>query len=154
MLLEAVARLEDSRVGQRVVDRRDPAIAAVVEAAVGPDRPVDAVHHRGVAPGEPPKPHEVEVERVEEACGRLRREAVALDLDPTLAELADERTKELMPSTRRWWRELVEERKIRPSTARPKPVHVDTGSRGELPTGTASRAGQAAKLHARCLAGN
>ena len=53
-----------------------------------------------------------------------------------------------MPASRRRWRELVEEREIRPSTARPKPVHLDTGSRGELPTGTASRPGNAAKLHA------
>ncbi len=44
MLLQAVAGLQDRRVRQRV-DLDDPAIGAVVEAAVDADRAVHAVHH-------------------------------------------------------------------------------------------------------------
>ena len=44
-------------------------------------------------------------------------------------------------------RELVEEREICASAARPKPVHLGTSSRRERPPGTASRPGDGAKLH-------
>ena len=45
--------------------------------------------------------------------------------------------------------ELVEEREIGAPAARGDPVHLDTGSRRELPPGTASRPWDGAKLHLR-----
>ena len=51
MLLEAVAGLEHRRIGELAVRLGDPPVGAVVEAPVGADRPVHAVHHANpVAP--------------------------------------------------------------------------------------------------------
>ena len=148
MLLEAVARLENGRVSQRAVDRRDATVRAVVETAIHADRAVDPVHHHGVGPGEPPKPREVEVERVEEAGGRVRRQSVVLDFDASTVELTRKSTEELVTASGGRRRELVEQRELRPPAARPKPVGLGAGSGGELPAGTANRPGNAAKLHA------
>jgi hypothetical protein len=61
-----------SRVGELAVDLDDATVAAVVETAVDGDRPVDALHHPAVVPGEAPQPAEIEVERVVEARRRPR----------------------------------------------------------------------------------
>ena len=53
MLVEAVRGLQDRRVGELLVDLHDPAVGAVVEAAIRADRPVDPVHHAHAVAREP-----------------------------------------------------------------------------------------------------
>ena len=79
VLLERELRLEDRRGRELGVHRCDPRVCAVVEPSVDADRAVDAVHHPRAAFREPPQARDVEVERVEEAGGRLARDAVQLD---------------------------------------------------------------------------
>ena len=108
VLLEAVARLEDRRVGDLRVDALDPPVAAVVEAAIRADRPVDAVDHPHALAMEAAQAAEVEVERVEQAHGCSPRDAVPLDREPARLELAHEPPQELVATSGRWWRVVVE----------------------------------------------
>ena len=68
--LEAVPRLEHRRIRQRMVQRDDLPVGAVVEPAVDADRAVDAMHKPAIATGEAAQASGVEVERVEETDGR------------------------------------------------------------------------------------
>ena len=121
MALEAVPRLEDGRVRELPVQLGDPRIGAVVEAAVDPDRPVDAMHHPAVGAREAPQAREVEVERVEEARARPPGHAVGLDLETARAELTEKRSQELVPASRRRRLELMEEGEIGTSATRRDP---------------------------------
>ena len=120
MRVEAVARLDDRRVGELPVDRRDPLIGAVVEPAVRPDRTVDAVDEAHVVTGESAKAVEVEVERVEEADMVPAEILFTSTLSPRRSSSADERAQELVPAARRRRSELVEEREIRRPAPRPR----------------------------------
>ena len=112
MRFEAVPRLDDRRVRELAVDLGDPRVGSVVEATVGPDRPVDAMDEAHVVAGESAEAAEVEVERVEEARRRPCRDAIELDGEAAPLELRDERAEELVPSARRRRCELVEEREV------------------------------------------
>ena len=90
--VEAVARLDDRRVGETAVDLGDPGIGSVVEPAVCPDRAVDPVDEANVRASKPAQSAEVEVEGVEEAGRRPGRDAVYLDDEPSPFELSDERS--------------------------------------------------------------
>src|SRR5437764_411194 len=102
MSLEAVARLEDRRVGKRVVDLEDALIRAVVEAAIRANWAVDAMYEPAARSRKPLQPRKVEVERVEQADGGCARDAVHLDVESAPAKLARQRAQELASSTGRW----------------------------------------------------
>ena len=112
VLREAVARLEDRRVRELGVDRGDPRVRPVVEAAVRSDRTVDAVHQATVVAREAAKPREVEVERVEEARGSPARDAVALHREAAPLELRHEGAEELVTAAGGRRLELVEDREV------------------------------------------
>ncbi len=124
MRVEAVARLDDRRIGQRVVDLRYPRIGPVVEAAVGGDRAVDPVDEPHVGAGEATEPTEVEVERVEQADIRAVRDAIQLDGESAPLELSEERAQELVTAAGRRRRELVEEREICTSSSGPQEIRL------------------------------
>ena len=104
--------------GELGVERSDPRIRAVVEAAVHADRAVDPVHHAAVAACKPPESVEVEVERVEETRLRASRDPVRLDREAAALELAHERAEELMAAAGRRGLEVVEDREIGTPAAR------------------------------------
>ena len=153
MRLQAEPRLEYGRIRELGVHRRDPAVGAVVEAAVDADRAVDAVHHPHVVAGEPAQTREVEVERVEEAAGRAARDAVLLDGQAAARELLRERTEELVAAAGRWRRVLVEEREIGAAGAGGAKIAFRPGARtdpGERGAGMDERgAGLRAECHDR-----
>ena len=126
MLLEAVARLQDGRLGELGIHRCDRAIGAVVEAAVHADRPVHAMHHAAAGAREAPQPLRIEVERVEETGRRPGRETVQLDHEPATFELAEERPQELVTAAGWRWRELVEEREVGTPATRAEPVEFES----------------------------
>ena len=115
MLLEAVARLQDRRVRERLVDPDDPPVGAVVEAAIDPDWTVDPVDHPGPIACEAPKPLEVEVEGVVETGRRVAGEPVHLHAEPPGLQLPDEGQQELVPSSVRRRVELVEDGEVAPA---------------------------------------
>ena len=125
MLLEAVPRLEDGRVGELRVQCGDRAIGSVVEAAIHADRPVHSVHHATAAAGEPSQPFSVEVERVEETRGRRSGEPIQLDLEPALLEFGYKGSQELVTASGRLRRELVEEREVSAPATRAEPVELN-----------------------------
>ncbi len=145
--LERVPGLEDRRGRELGVDPRDPRVRAVVEAAVDPDRAVDAVHHPGAASGEAPEAREVEVERVEEARRCAARDAVELDLEPAAVQLAGQRPQKLVAAARRRRRELVEDREIRSSRTRADQVDLGAGPRSETAPRPARRARDVPRVH-------
>ena len=118
MLLEAVPGLEDRRVRELAVELEDVPVGAVVEAAVDADRAVHAMHHPAARTGEAAQPAVVEVERVEEADGRLAGDAVHLDLEAAPPKLAHEPGEELVAAARGRWREVVEDGEIGAVTTR------------------------------------
>ena len=132
-------RLDDGRVGEVGVDADDPPIRAVVETAVGPDRPVDPMHHPRAATREAAKPGEIEVEGVVEAGRRVTRDAVRLHAEAPALQLADQREQELVaaPVGRRL--ELVEDGDVGAPSARPQPVALRPGPAGKRPRGTSRR---------------
>jgi hypothetical protein len=75
------------------------------------------VHHPDIRAREAAEAMEVEVERVEQACGRLPGDAVALEREPARPELARESTQELVAAA--CWRrlELVEQGEVGAATA-------------------------------------
>ncbi len=106
-----------------------------------------------VVPGEAAEPAEVEVEGVEEAGSGSRGDPVHLDREPASLELGHERTQELVPTARRRWRELVEERHIRRSPPREADT-VDLGRNlARDDAGSAARpCDHAAPCHAEAVA--
>ena len=133
MLLEAVARLNDGRVGERSVQLENQAVGSVVEAAVDADRPVDAMHHAYVVARETAQPTCVEVERVEEARLRRARDAVRFESQTAACQLARQRTDELVASSGRRRHVLVEDREIRSVASRRHPVDVGACRTKESP---------------------
>ena len=82
VLLEAVARLEDRRVGELLVHRGNPSIGAVVESPVDADRPIHAVHQTAVRAHEPTKTSQVEVEGVEQTRRGASGDPIHLHASP------------------------------------------------------------------------
>ncbi len=112
MLLEAIAGLEDRRGRQLAVELVDVAIGTVVEASVDANRAVHAMHHPATRAGEAAQSAIVEIERVEEADGRLAGDAVHFDLEAPPAKLAHQPGEKLIatPGGRRC--EVVEDGEI------------------------------------------
>ena len=125
MCVQAVPRLDDGRVRELPVELGDACVRAVVEAPVRAYRPVDAMHHPAVSAREAAEPPEVEVEGVEQADRSPARDPIQLDGQVTPLELPDERSQELVPSTRWRRRELVEESEVGTSApSRTKEVNL------------------------------
>src|SRR5262249_20250917 len=99
-------------------------IGAVVESAVGADRPVDAVNHPHPLPREPPEPREIEVERVEQASRCRPGESVLLDADATNLQLANEGEQELVAAAVRRPVDFVEDGDVRAGPAGAEPFDL------------------------------
>jgi hypothetical protein len=120
---EAVARLQDRRVRQRV-DLHNAGVRAVVEPAIRSDRPVDAMHHAHTVAGETAQPPEIEVERVVEAARRVAGDTVDLDCKPPPTPFSDEREEELVAAAVRRGVKLVEDGHVAASRARARAVDL------------------------------
>src|SRR5262249_21554348 len=120
MPVEAVARLQDRRVCERV-DFHDATVSTVVETSVGADRPVNPVDHSHAVTHEAAKTDEVEVERVVEARRGSARDLIRFDREPSALELAHEREQKLIAAAVRRRVELMEDGDVRRGTSRPQP---------------------------------
>ena len=151
VLLEREPGLQDRRGGQLGVDPGDAPVGAVVEAAIGADRAVDAVHHPRPPGGEATEPLEVEVERIEQTRRGSLGDALPLHVEAAALELAQEGTQELVPAAGGSRRELVEERQIGPAVARAQPVALDPDPPVDGADPPARRAHDAPGLHGDTL---
>jgi hypothetical protein len=124
--LQAVARLEHGRVRERIVERGNPRVRAVVGAAVHPDRPVDAMDHAHARAREASKAVLVERERVEEAGGRALGQPVLLEGETAPAELPREGVEELVTAAGRGGPPRVEHGEV--GAARAPRAHLDLGA--------------------------
>ena len=125
VLLEAVPRLEDRRLGELGVHRSDRRSVPSSKPRYTPIGPSTRCTMRQSERAKRRSRCGVEVERVEETGRRLGGDPVQLDLEPRCSSSATKRTQELMTAAGRRRRELVEEREVGSSATRAEPVELN-----------------------------